>query len=160
VALERLRPEFDVTVIFWGSNLRPEPEFVLRRDALLTVNEKLNGGAEVIVLRYDAAEFAAAIQGQEHEPEGGPRCARCFELRLKKAAEYAAMHGFDAFATTLTTGPHKNAALINQIGERLGREHNIKYLPSDFKHNGGFARSVTLSKELGIYRQAYCGCLN
>ena len=58
----------------------------------------------------------------------------------------------------LTLSPLKNAPLINQIGERIGREVGVEYLPSDFKKRGGYLRSIELSKEHGLYRQSYCGC--
>ena len=34
-----------------------------------------------------------------------------------------------------------------------------KWLPSDFKKKGGFKRSLEISKEYGLYRQDYCGCV-
>ena len=66
--------------------------------------------------------------------------------------------GYDYFATTLTVSPHKNAVLINAIGERLGEETAVAWLPSDFKKRDGYCRSIELSREYGLYRQAWCGC--
>ena len=61
-------------------------------------------------------------------------------------------------ATTLTVSPHKNAPLINEIGERLTVDKQIKWLPSDFKKKEGYKKSVAYSNEYGLYRQDYCGC--
>ena len=66
--------------------------------------------------------------------------------------------GFDWFCTTLTVSPHKNAKLINEIGERKEREYGVKFFPSDFKKKDGYLRSVRLSEKAGLYRQNYCGC--
>jgi len=94
----------------------------------------------------------------EQEKEGGARCSKCFLLRLEKTATKAKESGFDFFGTTLTVSPHKNAQLINKIGEILQDKHNIKYLYSDFKKQNGYLNSIKLSKEYNLYRQEYCGC--
>lgn len=65
----------------------------------------------------------------------------------------------DFFTTTLTISPLKNAAKLNEIGERLEAEYNIPFLPSDFKKKDGYKRSIELSREYGLYRQDYCGCV-
>jgi len=104
-------------------------------------------------------EFAAICAGREELPEGGPRCRLCYELRLRTACAYAAAHGFDLVATTLTISPHKPAAIINPIGEHLAAAHGVRFLAADFKKQAGFQRSLALSRELALYRQDYCGCL-
>ena len=64
----------------------------------------------------------------------------------------------DYFTTTLTISPLKNAEKINEIGEEIAKETGIAFLPSDFKKNNGYLRSIALSKQYGLYRQNYCGC--
>lgn len=83
---------------------------------------------------------------------------KCYELRLREAAEVAKAGGFDYFTTTLTISPLKNAARLNEIGLRLAKEYGVSYLVSDFKKKNGYKRSIELSKEYGLYRQDYCGC--
>ena len=68
---------------------------------------------------YEPDAFLACARGLEQEPEGGRRCTPCFALRLQHTAETASAHGFDFFTTTLSVSPHKNAALINEIGAGL-----------------------------------------
>ena len=94
----------------------------------------------------------------EDIPEGGERCFKCYELRLREAAVIAKDRGFDYFTTTLSISPLKNAAKLNEIGLKLEEEYNIKYLLSDFKKKEGYKQSVELSKEYNLYRQNYCGC--
>ena len=96
--------------------------------------------------------------GMEHIKEGGSRCFRCYEMRLRRTAELAKEKGFDYFTTTLSISPLKNAEKLNEIGMRLAKEYGIKYLQSDFKKKNGYKRSIELSKEYGLYRQDYCGC--
>ena len=74
-------------------------------------------------------------------------------------ARAAAAYGCEWFTTTLSVSPHKNAPYINQCGERLAGEYAVRFLPSDFKKRGGYARSVELSRSYGLYRQDYCGCV-
>ena len=66
--------------------------------------------------------------------------------------------GFPLFCSTLSVSPHKNARLLNEIGEALEREHGVRWLPSDFKKRNGYLRSIRLAEEYGLYRQEYCGC--
>ena len=98
-------------------------------------------------------------KGMEHLPEGGERCIRCYELRLRKSAEYAAGNDFDYFTTTLTISPLKNAEKLNEIGRKLEQEYGVRYLLSDFKKKNGYKQSVEQSKEYQLYRQNYCGCV-
>ena len=110
--------------------------------------------AALIVNRFGAD----ALRVLENEPERGGRCTVCYRLRMRRAAQYAKEHGFDWFTTTLSISPHKDAARINQIGQELEAEFGIRHLPSDFKKQNGYLRSLPLSEEYGLYRQDYCGC--
>ena len=86
-------------------------------------------------------------KGLEDDREGGERCMRCYELRLREAAELARDGGYEYFTTTLSISPMKNAQKLNEIGSRLAEEYGVKYLLSDFKKKNGYKRSVELSKE-------------
>ena len=99
------------------------------------------------------------MKGLEQCPEGGERCFVCYELRLRETARLAKEREADYFTTTLTISPLKNAAKINEIGEKLAEEFGTPFLPSDFKKKDGYKRSVELSKEYNLYRQDYCGCV-
>ena len=98
-------------------------------------------------------------KGLESIPEGGERCFKCYELRLREAARKASEECYDFFATTLTISPLKNADKLNEIGMRLSEEYGVKHLPSDFKKREGYKQSIELSKKYGLYRQNYCGCV-
>ena len=108
---------------------------------------------------YQPEDFFALAKGLEELPEGGERCFRCYELRLRESARIAKEQGTDYFATTLTISPLKNAQKLNELGESLAKEYGVKYLASDFKKKNGYKRSVELSARYELYRQNYCGCV-
>ena len=158
--LEYLTRYFDVTLLYYNPNIRPETEYEKRLAALKELLAKMPEGAAVKLVEpgWRGEEFTEAIRGLEGEPEGGKRCPVCFRLRLEETARYAAAYGFDFFGTTLTVSPHKDAPLLNAIGETLSREYSVRWLPSDFKKRNGYLRSIQLSRQYEIYRQEYCGC--
>ncbi len=156
--LKETAKAFRVTVFYYNPNLDCEAEYVKRKSEQLRFLRE-TGYADFLDCDYSPEEFAEAVEGYEQEPEGGARCSRCFRLRLEKTARAAKAGGFDYFGTTLTVSPLKNAALINEIGYELQDLYGVKYLPSDFKKRGGYYESVALSKQYGLYRQNYCGCV-
>ena len=158
--LERLTPYFETTVFFYNPNILPAEEFERRLywQKYLLEHAPFAEGVELIVPERDEAAFFAAAAGLEGEREGGARCTECFRLRLSRTAEAAKRGGYDFFTTTLTVSPHKNAPLINEIGEALGTQLGVRWLPTDFKKREGFKRSTELAREYGLYRQDWCGC--
>ena len=114
---------------------------------------------KLIAGNYDSEKFYEMAKGLEQVPEGGERCFKCYELRLRETAELAKAGGYDYFTTTLSISPLKNAQKLNEIGERLAEEYSLQYLCSDFKKKNGYKRSTELSREYGLYRQDYCGCI-
>lgn len=172
--LYALVPYFKVTVLYYNPNITDISEYEKRleeqRRFLGKLNELKRVGKDfdtslnyhdisLIDGRYEPKEFFDSVKGYENCPEGGERCFICYELRLREAAKVADAHGFDYFATTLTLSPLKNAAKLNEIGERLSKEYVATYLVSDFKKKDGYKRSIQLSKEYDLYRQDYCGCI-
>ena len=158
--LEYLTRYFSVSLLFYNPNIRPEAEYNKRLAALGELLERmpLSSPVKVIEPGWRGEEYMAAVKGLTEEPEGGARCTVCFWLRLEETARLAAERGFDYFGTTLTVSPHKDAPLLNRIGEQLERKYGVAWLPSDFKKRDGYLRSIQLSKKYGIYRQDYCGC--
>lgn len=162
--LEYLRQYFSITVFYYNPNLSAPEEYrhrLAEQERLIGV---LNGQGEgnPISFRegsYDPDVFFTAVKGLEDCPEGGERCAVCYELRLREAARLAKEGGFDFFTTTLSISPLKDAQKLNEIGGRLAEEYGVPYLYSDFKKKGGYQRSLELSCRYGLYRQNYCGCV-
>jgi len=150
--IEKIKEFFDITFYYYNPNIYPKEEFLLREREF----KKL--GVNVVVEEYEHNEFLDLVKGRENEKEGDARCQICIAQRLNKTFEYACLNNYDLVTTTLSISPHKDAEFINLLGERLEEKYGIKYLHADFKKQNGYLRSVQICKELGIYRQDYCGC--
>lgn len=159
--LEYLSQYFKITLYYYNPNIHPESEYFHRVNEAKRLVENLPAENEISFIEgnFDPQEFYETVKGLEKEKEGGERCFACYRLRLKKAAELAKEKGFDYFTTTLSISPLKSSAKLNEIGEEVGAELGISHLPSDFKKKNGYKRSIELSKEYGLYRQNYCGCV-
>lgn len=159
--LEYLSEYFSVTVFYYNPNIFPAEEYekrVKEQEALIL---RLPAKHRISFLEgpYEQERFYEMAKGLELEPEGGERCFRCYHLRLLEAAQMARAGAFDYFTTTLSISPLKDAEKLNEIGEKLAREYGVAYLNSDFKKRNGYKRSIELSREYGLYRQDYCGCV-
>ena len=155
---ETLKPYFDITIYYFNPNIHPKKEYEIRKEE----NERF--AKEVFKVNFIEGEYNPEwwfdkVKGLENEPERGKRCYLCYKLRMEETAKKAVELNFDYFTTTLSVSPHKNATWINQIGLEIEKEYNIKFLISDFKKNGGYQRSLELSRKYNLYRQEYCGCI-
>ena len=159
--LEYLSGYFNITLFYYNPNISPESELKKRFDELerLINDMPLKNPVTLIAGKYDSDSFFDMAKGMEDMREGGERCFKCYELRMRETAKCARDAGFDYFTTTLSISPHKNAQKLNEIGKNLSKEFNINYLYSDFKKRGGYKRSCELSAIYGLYRQDYCGCV-
>ena len=153
---ERLAPEGDLEGFFYNPNIHPPEEYQRRLQAMHRLSEAT--GAVFREGPNDPGRWYEAVQGLEDEPEKGKRCEACIRLRLQATARLARAEGFDAFAAVLSVSPRKDAAMVNRIGQEAAEEHHVQYMPTDLKKKDGFKRSVEICRELGIYRQNYCGC--
>ena len=170
---------YEPVVYFCNPNIDTKEEFDRRLEAQKIVC--MYHWVDLVVEEYNHDEFLSYVSGLENEPERGKRCDKCIELRLKKTAKKATELGINQITTSLVISPHKNFDKISQIGksvvsnlskfaqeslplknlppEYLPPEYlPLEYLPLDFKKKDGFLKTNKLSKELGLYRQNYCGC--
>lgn len=136
--------------LFYNPNIHPLEEHTRRKNNVemlsglkgLKVNY-LNDFNQVLWEEYDGAEYS--------------RCAMCYNLRLEKAAAFAAENGFDAFTTSLLVSPYQKHELIRETGEKCAARHGVDFYYRDFRP--GFRQGQQMAKELGLYRQKYCGCI-
>ena len=159
--LEYLSRYFQITVLYYNPNISPRAEYDTRAEELKRLIDEMEfiHPVKLLVGEYEPEKFYSMAKGMEELPEGGERCFRCYEQRLRYTAGLAKEQGFDYFTTTLSISPLKNAAKLNEIGAKLAGEFGVEYLLSDFKKKNGYKRSVELSGEHGLYRQDYCGCV-
>lgn len=178
---EQLKSEFDVTLFWYNPNIFPKAEHDQRLTELLNFCDQLN--IKIIIGEYDWHEehkyWLKLIKGWEREPERGKRCDLCYRMRIEATASIAVQANdhhsgeFDFFGAELSVSPHKNAKMINEIGERVEKDvhstlrhrriaqdagQELKYLPSNFKKYGGAHMALEISKKYNLYRQNYCGC--
>lgn len=156
--LEALKDVFRVTVLYYNPNITDAAEYEKRKAEQMRFLRE-TGWADVLECPYDAQEFFAVAAGLEGEPEGGARCTRCFALRLSYTARRAKAEGFGWFGTTLSVSPHKDAARINALGEKIAADTGVRWLYADFKKQNGYLRSTELARQYKLYRQNYCGCI-
>ena len=154
---QMLAQDFAVDLFYFNPNIHPREEYARRLADVEKVAEALN--LKLIADEYDPRAWFGAVRDLIQEPEGGKRCPVCFELRLRRTAEYAREHGYDCFATNLTIGRNKRADVINPMGERLAVEYGVEFLARDFKKQAGFEKSCRHSDTFGVVRQNYCGCV-
>ncbi len=159
--IEYLTNYFDITIYYYNPNIEPFEEYNLRKEEEIRFIKEFphHNKLDIIDCDYDNNLFKDITKGLENVKEGGIRCFKCYLLRLRNTALKAKELGYDYFGTTLTVSPYKNSQVLNKMGYNLEREIGIKYLPSDFKKNNGYKRSIELSKEYNLYRQNYCGCI-
>ena len=159
--IQTLAEHFRVTVFYYNPNIYPPEEYHMRAGEQERFIERFptKYPVEFVEGAYDTERFYDTVRGLEHVPEGGERCFRCYELRLREAAEYAREHDFDFFTTTLSISPLKNADKLNEIGAKLEQEYGVRYLYSDFKKKNGYKQSTEISRAYDMYRQYYCGCV-
>ncbi len=159
--LEYLSNYFRITTFYYNPNIFPQEEYAHRVAELQRFVAEFPTRHPVSFIEgaYEPKRFYEAVKGLEREREGGARCRKCFELRLDEAAKTARELGCNYFTTTLSISPMKDAKLLNEIGEAMGERYGVRHLPSNFKRKGGFLRSTELSREYGLYRQNFCGCV-
>lgn len=152
--LDALAREADeVAIAFANPNIHPAEEYVRRRDTLLEYAKQV--GVDVIELPYDPAAWERAVAPLAGA--GRDRCRACYRLRLRLAALMAAEGGYDALATTLSVSPYQDQAAINEEGRRAAANAGVAWLDRDFRDR--YADATARSREIGMYRQNYCGCV-
>lgn len=159
--LERLEKDYEVDIYYYNPNIEPYEEFEKRagEECRFIRESRREGRVGVIVAPYDHEAFQEITRGREDLPERGERCYLCYELRMRRTAEYAREHGYECFTTSLSISPYKSSRWINEIGQKLEKELGVPFVWSDFKKQNGYHRSIELSAEYHLYRQDWCGCV-
>jgi len=147
-------------IFFYNPNIHPREEYEKRLNEVLKLANLWD--LNVLPTKYEPELFFEEVAGMENDPEGGKRCEACFRLRLEKSAQIAHQYNYASFSTTLTASPKKNVILINSIGISISKstsDANVTYLPNVYRKSSSYNDAQKLIKQLGIYRQNYCGCV-
>ncbi len=187
--VQRLRSRgIDLTGLWFNPNIHPFEEYKLRLSSLKRLSEEWRFPVMYNDI-YEAGPFLKKmlchcmkeLEGDnptvkdisEHlKPDGlsssnllsvleiAPyvkRCEYCYRLRLEEVAKTAKDNGFDAFSTTLLVSPYQGFDLIVRTGKELSDKYNIEFFFEDFRP--GYREALNVSREMGLYRQKYCGCI-
>lgn len=142
----------DVTGLFYNPNIHPLKEYLRRREGTVQVAEKL--GIPVIFKddEYDPKTYFRAVTFREPN-----RCLACYALRLERTLSIARRGGFDGFTTTLLYSKFQKHEELRALGRDMAGTPGPEFYYEDFR--AGWSQGIALSKEWGVYRQQYCGCL-
>jgi predicted adenine nucleotide alpha hydrolase (AANH) superfamily ATPase len=141
----------DVMGFFYRHNIHPYTECLKRQEALQSYADRIN--LKMIYQEgYDLEGFIQNVVFREAE-----RCNYCYHDRLRSTAMLAKRGKFDYFSTTLLYSKHQKHDLIRSMGESIGKSAGVEFLYQDFRE--GWKEGIECSKQMGLYRQQYCGCI-
>lgn len=148
-----LREEGYVPTIFWSNpNIQPVEEHSRRLETLRAWAKA--EGIEVLVGADDREAWERTVS-----PFGfdrARRCRACYALRLRAAVEAARERGFECVSTTLAVSPYQLFDDCMEVLEALSAHAGLEAVVRDFRPN--YPDATRRSRELGMYRQNYCGC--
>jgi predicted adenine nucleotide alpha hydrolase (AANH) superfamily ATPase len=136
--------------LFFNPNIHPMEEFIKRKENV-EIFSKINKIPMIFSNQYQESDWLN-FSGTNDQ-----RCNMCYTLRLKKTACLAKERGFDAFTTTLLVSPYQKHQLIKELGEKFAKMYGVDFFYRDFRT--GFRQGQQKAKELGLYRQKFCGCI-
>ncbi len=148
---------FEVLGFYFNPNIHPKKEYLKRLAEVKKLAKIFN--FKIIEWEYEPRRWFLRTKTLSMEPEGGRRCNICYGIRLDKTGEIAKKLKIKFFSTTLSISPHMNVKIISKIGKRVAKKYGITFLDDVYRKSNGYLYSVRLSKELGFYRQNYCGCI-
>lgn len=136
--------------LFYNPNIHPADEYDHRRNTV----RQYSGLTD-----FQVAYLEGFMQAtwEKYKGQEADRCAMCYALRLDRAARFAKENGFDAFTTSLLVSPYQKHELIRETGERVARKRGVGFYYRDFRP--GFWNGQKKAKEMGLYRQKFCGCI-
>lgn len=158
--LEYILPYFNVDLFYYNPNIMPHSEFLKRLDALnvlLTHFENVN----LIVPEQSVREFLSFARGMENVPEGGARCAECFDLRLKATAKFVTDRNAEFLKSTNSAGKSEAGTIYKDEGDECRNNSKLKTdsncsmqtkKPNDLFNKQGNAVQPAVTKKAVITR--------
>lgn len=154
---EILSQEYEVWGFFFNPNIAPREEF----DKRLESTRRLSALMELDVIFadiYKVEDFLRDCSGTLlRELTKEDRCKHCYDIRLEATARAAKERGFDMFSSSLFYSRYQNHALMKDIAEGYASDYGVELFYRDFRK--GWQDGIKESREMGLYRQQYCGCI-
>ena len=152
MCIETLRNEGINPAGFWyNPNIHPVTEYKARKNTLIDYAQMIHMKL-IVENKYGLREFIDHVHDNYEA-----RCGYCYSCRLEETARYAAVNGFDAITTSLLISPYQKHDIIRLTGEKMAEKYGIEFLYRDFRPC--FKEGQEKARELGLYRQKYCGCV-
>ncbi|MDD5503968.1 MAG: epoxyqueuosine reductase QueH [Candidatus Omnitrophica bacterium] len=141
-----------VKCFFYNPNIHPVSEYHMRRSSCLDLARHM--GIDIVFHKdYMFEDFFRKTALHEKDS----RCGLCWSLRIGETAEYAAKNAFDGFTSTLFISPYQDHEMMKQIAEDAQKRYSVPFIYEDFRP--GFRKSHSMSRDMGLYHQKYCGCI-
>ncbi len=146
---EVLSKDYDLTIFYYNPNIHPKEEYKKRLKTLKKYchDQDFN----LLVDNYTPADYFNKIQDINN------RCPECYRVRLTRTAQQAQRLGYEYFSTTLMVSPYQKIDELIKIGKELGEKYEVEFVEGR-EWSKNFREAQTKAKELGMYRQKYCGC--
>lgn len=167
----------DIAVFYSNSNITPKAEYQRRWEELQRYCEAnhipvesddynpdswneavafIGESLKVFSSAFGAESDAQSVSELLDDERRSERCRACYRLRLERAADYAVNHGYEGLASSLAVSPYQFAAILDEEVERVCASRDLTPVTRDFRPY--YPEATRLSRELGMYRQNYCGC--
>jgi hypothetical protein len=141
----------DIKGLWLNPNIHPYTEYQMRLESVQKLQKVWNLDIEYVD-HYGLKEFLRAVVNKEDD-----RCVFCYTMRLEETAKTAKKMKLDGFTTSLLVSPYQKFDKIIAVGQEMGKRYGIPFYEEDFRQ--GWKIGINLSKDLGLYRQKYCGCI-
>lgn len=146
----------ELTIAYMNSNIHPKEEYAHRRDTLLAWAKEHELPVAEGIYSPQAWEKSAGAIATKFPHQRSERCRACYRLRFEEAVSYAVDHHFEGICTTLSVSPYQYSDIIQEELESLGSKAGLQVIFEDFRPF--YQEATRRSRELGMYRQNYCGC--
>lgn len=164
IPLKSVLGGWDVWGFFFNPNIHPYGEFRKRLEAV----KQLAGYLSINVIyneEYRPTRFINEMKaslcpddsGEVRYPAFGDRCVYCYRVRLEETARAAKENGFEFFTSSLLYSKYQNHGNIKEAGIGFALKYGVEFYYEDFRP--GWQAGIDESKEMGLYRQKYCGCI-
>ncbi len=152
--LKLLREQgYEPTIIWTNPNIQPVAEHELRLETLQAWARDV-ARVDVVVAGDDRDAWERAVA--PHGFDRRARCRACYALRLAEACRVAGQMGFACVSTTLAVSPYQLFDDCGELLEKIAGAQGLEPVWRDFRPF--YPDATRESRELGMYRQNYCGC--
>lgn len=141
----------NVVGFYYNPNIHPMTELYLRFENTVKLNLRMHI-PYIYSMEYGLFAFMKFLEMSEKE-----RCARCYSMRANRVAYEAKKRGIRFISSSLLYSKFQMHDIIIEKFVEASNRHGVEFFYDDFRI--GWKRGIDVSKEYGLYRQQYCGCI-